>query len=88
MDLENIMLSEVRQAERQILHNITYMWNQKNYTNKLIYKTEADPQIVENKQVETNLGVPQGEGGEAREGGRLNSANGINRLLYIKCIGW
>ena len=52
MDLENIMLSEVRQTERQTFHNITYLWNQKNYTNKLIYKKETDSQIVENKQFE------------------------------------
>ena len=31
MDLEGIMLSEIRQ--RQILNDITYMWNLKNTTN-------------------------------------------------------
>ena len=31
--------------ERQILYAITYMWNPKNNTDKLIYKTETDPQI-------------------------------------------
>ena len=41
MDLEIFMLSEVRQ--RKI--NITYMWNLKNDTNELIYKTETDSQI-------------------------------------------
>ena len=31
--------------ERQILYDITYMWNLKNiYTNELIYKTEIDSQ--------------------------------------------
>ena len=29
MDLENIMLSEISQTERQILHDFTYMWNLK-----------------------------------------------------------
>ena len=42
MDLENIILSEVR--ERQKLFDITYMWNLKNNTNESIYKTETDSQ--------------------------------------------
>ena len=43
MDLEIIMLSEVNQTEKDI-YRITYMWNLKNDTNELIYKTETDPQ--------------------------------------------
>ena len=39
-NLEISMLSEVNQ--RQILYDITYMWNLKNDTNDLIYKTEID----------------------------------------------
>ena len=31
-------------SERQILYDITYMWNLKNSTNELIYKTETDLQ--------------------------------------------
>ena len=42
MDLEIIILSEVR--ETQILHDITYMWHLKNNTNEFIYKTEIDSQ--------------------------------------------
>ena len=38
MDLENIILSEVRQS--QILYNITYLWNLKNNTSEVIYKTD------------------------------------------------
>ena len=30
--------------ERQISCDITYMWNLKNYTNELVYKTEIDSQ--------------------------------------------
>ena len=30
--------------ERQILYDITYMWNLKNNTNEHIYKTETDSQ--------------------------------------------
>ena len=40
VDLENIILREVRQ--RQILYDITYMWNLKNNTNESIHKTETD----------------------------------------------
>ena len=44
MDLEIIILSEVRQ--RQILYDITSMWNLiKNNTKELIYKTETNSQI-------------------------------------------
>ena len=32
------------ERETQILHDITYMWNLKNYTNELIYKTGIDSQ--------------------------------------------
>ena len=46
MDLEIIILSEVR--ERQTSYDITYMWNLiKNDTNKLIFNTEIDSQILE-----------------------------------------
>ena len=41
MDPEITILS---QTERQILHGITFMWNRKNSTNELIYKTETDSQ--------------------------------------------
>ena len=34
MDLVNIILSEVSQTEKEILYDITYMWNLKNTTNK------------------------------------------------------
>ena len=42
MDLENIMLSEMSNIEKQILYDITYVWNLKNKTNELICKTETD----------------------------------------------
>ena len=45
-DLEIIMLSEVRQ--RQILYDITYMWNIKNNTGKSIHKTETQSQKQKN----------------------------------------
>ena len=33
MDLEDIMLSEISQTEKQILYDITYMWNLKSKIN-------------------------------------------------------
>ena len=43
MNLEVIILSEVSQTEKDKNH-IIYMWNLKNDTNELIYKTETDSQ--------------------------------------------
>ena len=40
--------------ERQISYDITYMWNLKNDTNELIYKTETDAQTQK-----TNLRLPK-----------------------------
>ena len=42
MDLEIVLLSERSQKEKQVLHNIAYMWNLKYETNELVYKTETD----------------------------------------------
>ena len=57
-------------------YDITYMWNLKNNTNELIYKTEIDSQTQK-----TNLQLPKGKGG-----GGINEEYGINRYtpLYIK----
>ena len=44
MDLEIIVVSEVREREGQISYDTTYMWNLKNDTNELLYKTETYPQ--------------------------------------------
>ena len=44
MKLEIIILNEVR--KRQILHDITNMWNLKYDANVLIYKTEIDSQTL------------------------------------------
>ena len=41
MDPEIIILSEL-DRERHISYDIIYMWNLKNDTNELIYKTETD----------------------------------------------
>ena len=57
LDLESIILSEVRQ--RQIQYHVTYMWKlKKNDTNELINKTETDSQTLK-----TNLWLPKGKGG-------------------------
>ena len=43
--------------ERQISHDITYMWNLKTDTNELIYKTETDSDF------KYKLWLPKGKGG-------------------------
>ena len=57
---------------------MTYMWNLKNNTKELIYKTETDSQTQK-----TNLWLPKGKGG-----GGINWEYEINRYtpLYIKYI--
>ena len=57
MDLEIIILSEVSQAEKDKHHMISLMWNVKDDTNKLIYKTETDSDF------ENKLTVTKGTGG-------------------------
>ena len=60
MDLETVIPSEVSQKEkRQILHDITYIWNLKNSRNELIYKNRNRLTDIENK-----LTVTKGEVGE------------------------
>ena len=54
MALENTVLSEIR--ERQILYDITYMWNVKNNTNGFMYKTEVE------LQTKNKLMVTEGKG--------------------------
>ena len=44
MDLEMIILSEISQMRKIISYGITYMWNLKNNTNELMYKTEIGSQ--------------------------------------------
>ena len=44
MQLEILILSEVSQEEKDILYDITYMWNLKYGTNEPIRKTEKDSQ--------------------------------------------
>ena len=41
-DLQITKLSEA--SQRQILYDITYMWNLKSNTNELVYKKEIDLQ--------------------------------------------
>ena len=44
MVLEIIILSKVSQTDQYYICIITYMWNLKNSTNELIYKTETNSQ--------------------------------------------
>ena len=50
-------LSEVSQTERQTSHGITYVWNFKNDTNELDYKSEIDLLIQKAKPR-----LPKGKG--------------------------
>ena len=45
VDLEIVILSEVSQTEKDKYHDIAYMWNLKNGTSELIYKTERKSQM-------------------------------------------
>ena len=68
MGLEIIILSEVRQRERQIPYDITYMWTLKYDTNEPIYETET-----ESLTKRTDWGLPRGKGeGERLEIGRAH----------------
>ena len=63
MGLEIIIISEVKsKKERQLLYDITYMWNLKYDTNEPIYETNK---IMD---VENRLVVAKGEGVGGREG--------------------
>ena len=60
MDLEIIVLSEVRQRKTNIIWYHLYVESKENESNELIYKTETDSQTLK-----TNLCLPKGKhGGE------------------------
>ena len=42
VDLEIIILSEKSQTKKDKYHDTAYMWNIKDHTDELIYKTEID----------------------------------------------
>ena len=44
MDLENTVLSEVSQTEKDKCYMTSHMWNLKNNTNESIYETETGSQ--------------------------------------------
>ena len=70
MNLENIMLTEVKQ--RQTLYDRAYMWNLKINTNKSICKTETNSK-------KTNLLLPKGR----RRVRGTNYEYGINRYKLL-----
>ena len=59
MQLEITILNEVR--KREILYDVTYMWNLKYNANELIYETETDSDI------EKRLVVAKGEGQQGNQ---------------------
>ena len=72
MDLENIILSEVRSDRERQLSYITCMWNLKNSTNELIYKSRNRLTDIKNK-----LMVSKG-----KRGG-VNYEYQINRYYHV-----
>ena len=59
MDLENVILREVNQSEKDKNYMVNYMWNlKKKDTNRLIYRSEV---VID---VENNLLITRGEKGE------------------------
>lgn len=45
LDLETVLLNEVSQSRRSILHDITYMQNPKNGTNELVLQNRKKTQM-------------------------------------------
>ena len=73
MHLEILIISEIR--ERQVLYDITYIWNIKYGTNELISKTETDSQTWR-----AELWLPRGDG----EGmGGTGSSGLVDANYYI-----
>ena len=57
IDLEIVILSEIRQRKTRIIWYHLYVESKRNDTNGLIYKTETDSQTLK-----TNLRLPKGKG--------------------------
>ena len=74
MSLENIMLSEI--SQREILYDVTYMWNLKNNTTECICKTATDSQIQK-----TTNGYQQGEGRGGEKQIRAMRLRGTNYYI-------
>ena len=62
MKLENVVLTEMSDKERQILYDITYMQNLKYSTNECIYKRETDTQIQITNYLLVTTGEMEGDG--------------------------
>ena len=72
MSLENIMVSEI--SQRQILYDITYMWNLNNNTHECMCKTATDSQ-------KTTNGYQGGEGSGEEEQIRAMGLRGMNYYI-------
>ena len=58
MDLEIIIACEINQRKTNS-DDITYMWNLKNSTNELIYKTETDSPQTDSQTQKVNMQLPK-----------------------------
>ena len=76
MQLESLILSEVKSQRGQIPHGIFYMWNIKYGTNDPIHKTET-----ERGQGEQACGCQGEKGGSGRNG---KSGVGRYKLLHLE----
>ena len=78
MDLETVILSEVRQTERYISYDITYMWNLKKMVQMNLFT----------KQKQSQRCRKQFYGYQERSGGRDKWEIGLDiyTLLYVKQI--
>ena len=80
MDSEDIMLSETSDTERQILYDITYMWNLKIRQTSKYNKKET----LRNRKEISGYQVGRGKGRGARQGSgiKIRIGNGIYTILY------
>ena len=49
MDLKGIMLSEINQRERQILYDVTYMWNLKKFLFGIQQTSEYNTRVADSQ---------------------------------------
>ena len=59
MDVETVIMSEIHQTDKDISHDITYIWNSKNGTNEFIFKTEMESQM-QKKVIVTKMKMGEG----------------------------
>lgn len=64
MDVETVIMSEIHQTDKDISHDITYIWNFKNGTNEFIFKTEMESQMQKSYCYQMKMGEGRGKLGD------------------------